>query len=48
MTNKEILQKLTSLDLCLTAHPDYEKGSEFEDRVFDIQAMITHFKKLKK
>lgn len=36
MTRKEILRKLRSIRLCLTAHPDYEEGSEFEDRANDI------------
>jgi copper chaperone CopZ len=37
MENKEILRKLRSVELCMTAHPDYEKGSEFEDRIVDLQ-----------
>ena len=37
MENKEILRKLRSVELCMTAHPDYEKGSEFEDRIIDLQ-----------
>ena len=47
MKNKEILQKLRSLELCLTAHPDCIKGSEFEDRVLDIQELRNHFEQLK-
>lgn len=37
MKTKEMLQKIKSLKLCLMAHPDYEYGSEFEDRVSDLQ-----------
>lgn len=37
MENKEILRKLRSVELCMTAHPDCEKGSEFEDRIMDLQ-----------
>jgi len=40
MDNKEIITKLRSTELCLTAHPDFIKGSEFEDRVFDLQEII--------
>ena len=34
---KEIQNKLKSVERCMTAHPDFEKGSEFEDRVVDLQ-----------
>lgn len=44
MTNKEILQKLRSIELCLTIHPDYAKGSEFEDRVIDLQEIQEELK----
>ena len=37
MENKEILRKLRRLELCITAHPDCKKGSEFEDRIIDLQ-----------
>ena len=37
MKNLEIIRKLKSVELCLTAHPDFETGSEFEDRVLDLQ-----------
>lgn len=34
------LQKLKSLRLCLSAHPDNEAGSEFEDRIDDLDEII--------
>ena len=34
---KEIIRKLQSVRLCLMAHPDNEKGSEFEDRINDLE-----------
>lgn len=34
------LQKLKSIQLCLSAHPDNEAGSEFEDRIDDLDEMI--------
>lgn len=34
------LQKLKSIRLCLSAHPDNEPGSEFEDRIDDLDEMI--------
>lgn len=34
------LQKLKSIRLCLSAHPDNEAGSEFEDRIDDLDEMI--------
>lgn len=34
------LQKLKSIRLCLSAHPDNEAGSEFEDRISDLDEMI--------
>ena len=37
MENLEIVRKLKSVELCLSAHPDFETGSEFEDRVLDLQ-----------
>ncbi len=39
MKNEEILKKIKSVKLCLTAHPDFESGSEFEDRVNDLIAI---------
>jgi len=32
-----ILEKIKSLKLCLMAHPDYEYGSEFADRISDLE-----------
>lgn len=34
---KLILSKLKSVELCLSAHPDNEKHSEFADRISDLQ-----------
>lgn len=34
------LQKLKSIRLCLSVHPDNEAGSEFEDRIDDLDEMI--------
>lgn len=34
------LQKLKSIRLCLSAHPDNEAGSEFEDRIDDLDELI--------
>jgi len=36
MRKEEILQKIKSVLLCLSAHPDNEQGSEFEDRIEDL------------
>jgi len=36
-TQDEILRKIKSVKLCMMAHPDYEKDSEFEDRILDLQ-----------
>jgi len=33
MKNKEIINKIESVILCLMAHPDFEPNSEFEDRI---------------
>jgi hypothetical protein len=38
-TINEILQKLRSIELCLTAHPDNEPDSEFADRISDLQEL---------
>ena len=42
MEEKEAIGKLRSVELCMSAHPDNEKGSEFEDRIFDLQEMQKH------
>lgn len=34
------LQKLKRIRLCLSAHPENEAGSEFEDRIDDLDEMI--------
>lgn len=34
------LQKLNSIRLCLSAHPDNEVGSEFSDRISDLDELI--------
>lgn len=34
------LQKLKSIRLCLPAHPDNESGSEFADRISDLDELI--------
>lgn len=34
------LQKLKSIRLCLSAHPDNEVGSEFADRISDLDELI--------
>lgn len=36
MKNKELLQKIKSVKLCLMAHPNNEKDSEFADRIRDL------------
>ena len=33
----ELLNKIKSVKLCLMAHPDNEKDSEFEDRISDLE-----------
>lgn len=33
---KDILSKLKSVELCLSAHPDNEPNSEFADRITDL------------
>ncbi len=33
----ELLDKIKSVKLCLMAHPDNEKDSEFEDRISDLE-----------
>ena len=34
---EQISRKLNSIRLCLQAHPDNQPGSEFEDRIYDIE-----------
>lgn len=36
MEKSEIIKKLNSTILCLTAHPDNEPDSEFADRINDL------------
>ena len=43
--NRQILQKLRSLRLCLIAHPDNEEDSEFADRIEDLNELIEKFEK---
>ena len=40
MNREDILRKLNSVRLCLIAHPDNEKHSEFEDRIDDLNEII--------
>lgn len=42
-----ILEKIKSLKLCLTAHPDFEPNSEFEDRVSDLEDIENELSKEK-
>ena len=35
----EILSKIKSVKLCMMAHPDNETGSEFEDRISDLEEL---------
>lgn len=44
MKNKEILRRIRSVKLCLMAHPDNTKGSEFEDRIDDLEEIEQSFK----
>lgn len=36
-TTKEILRKINSVYLCMSAHPDNQPGSEFEDRISNLK-----------
>jgi len=45
-TNKSILSKLKSVELCLSAHPDNTEGSEFEDRISDLKEIQKELKGL--
>ena len=36
---EQILSKLKSVELCLSAHPDNEEHSEFADRISDLQEL---------
>ena len=40
MTKKEIVSKLRSIKLYLTAHPDNEPNSEFADRIDSLREII--------
>ena len=40
MTKKEIVSKLRSIKLSLTAHPDNEPNSEFADRIDTLSEII--------
>jgi|SRR6185503_3047829 len=44
MTKEEKLQKLNSLWLCLSTHPDNEPDSEFADRISDLEELIEYEK----
>lgn len=39
MVHSELMRKLRSVKLCLQAHPDNEPGSEFEDRISDLEEL---------
>ena len=45
--NRQILQKLRSIRLCLMAHPDNEPDSEFADRIEDLNELIENFENTK-
>ncbi len=36
---ENILSKLRSVELCLSAHPDNEEHSEFADRISDLEVL---------
>lgn len=36
---EQILSKLRSVELCLSAHPDNEENSEFADRISDLEEL---------
>lgn len=40
MRTQEKINKLNSVILCLQAHPDNEKDSEFEDRISDLEEIV--------
>lgn len=37
MTTEEILEKINSVKLLLSVHPDNEEDSEFSDRISDLE-----------
>ena len=43
---ENILSKLRSVELCLSAHPDNEEHSEFADRISDLQELQKEVKAL--
>lgn len=43
--NRQIMQKLRSVRLCLMVHPDNESDSEFADRIEDLDELIEKFSK---
>lgn len=43
--NRQIMQKLRSIRLCMMAHPDNEEHSEFADRIEDLNELIEKFEK---
>ena len=47
MKTKEMLQKIKSVLLCLSAHPDNEQNSEFEDRIEDLIEIEEYLKSIK-
>ena len=46
MNLQEIKQKLRSIELCISAHPDNEEHSGFADRISDIQDIQKEVQKL--
>lgn len=44
---KDIREKLQSLRLFLSAHPDNTEGSEMADRLQDVEQLEKYFKELK-
>jgi hypothetical protein len=46
MKTEEMLRKIKSVKLCMMAHPDYEYGTEFEDRILDLQEIEDYLSEL--
>jgi len=46
MDIKEILDTIKSVKLCLMAHPDNEEGSEFADRIEDLEDIETRLRRI--
>lgn len=48
MEMKVFYQKIRSVKLCLIAHPDNEEGSEFADRIRDLEEIMGYVEKYMK